>query len=94
MRSIFKERFLPASAGLILLAITGCASHSQDAGTSSTPIGIQSAFAAKHPYATMNSTTQQKDAQGNPIYLVTYTNPDGTTRTATYTWAGALLDDK
>jgi hypothetical protein len=48
------------------------------------PLAVQSAFMAEYPYAKIDQTQHGKDPSGNELYVISYSNPDGTKATAFY----------
>jgi hypothetical protein len=85
--------------GFALLPILsfGCASDSTAPSTrpsgdimsyDSLPIGVQAAFVAQHPYAEVDHPTTEPDTDGQTLYVIPYTQPEGDKAVAKYTDAG------
>lgn len=82
------------SVALCLAA--GCATNSSggkssEISESQVPKAVQAAFISEHPYAEMNHPKTYSDCDGNTVYEIPYTRPDGSTGTAKYGSMGELM---
>jgi hypothetical protein len=82
---------------LSAILILGCTSSSTAPTTrpsgdimsyDSLPIGVQAAFVAQHPYAEVDHPSTEKSSDGETLYVIPYTQPEGDRAVAKYTDAG------
>ncbi|MGD0767291.1 MAG: hypothetical protein ABSB42_03615 [Tepidisphaeraceae bacterium] len=64
------------------------------AGCSSASSAVEGAFYSEHPYAHIDRSTTQSNADGSTSYEIAYTRADGTKATATYAPTGEIQKDQ
>jgi hypothetical protein len=64
------------------------------AGCSSSSSAVEGAFYSEHPYAHIDRSTEQSNADGSTSYEIAYTRADGTKGTATYAPTGEIQKDQ
>jgi hypothetical protein len=64
------------------------------AGCSSGSSTVEGAFYCEHPYAHIDRSTLQSNADGSTSYEIAYTRADGTKATATYAPTGEIQKDQ
>jgi hypothetical protein len=64
------------------------------AGCSSGSSAVEGAFYSEHPYAHIDRSTTQSNADGSTSYEIAYTRADGTKATATYAPTGEIQKDQ